>query len=220
MTLHKTRILAIATLAMCSLMIPGVLAAAAPDITYSATGTFASPPISGDDTLRLAGEPFSVSIVVSASTPPYKTGPNWAGYHQLKLTGTVHSGLVGPTPVSIASGEASIIQALDPGEFDQFTMEAPIKVVGISLTIKAQIQMPWGTISNQLLHPFNPVTMSTTNTSFTYSDGTSTSVLAIQSGTLTATIPSGSPAKRISAAQRFSFQQPLAILSRRSVLLG
>jgi hypothetical protein len=220
MILHKTRVLAIAILAMCSLMIPGVLTAAAPDITYAATGTFAAPPISGDDTLRLAGEPFSVSIVVSASTVPYKTGPNWAGYHQLKLTGTVHSGLVGPTPVSIASGEASIIQALDPEQFDQFTMEAPIKVVGISLTIKAQIQMPWGTITNQLLHPFSPVTLATTNTSFTYSDGTSTSVLAISTGTLTATIPTGSTTKRISGIPHFSFQEPLAIISRRSVLLG
>jgi hypothetical protein len=132
----------------------------------------------------------------------------------------LYPGLIGPWPYSIASGEASIIQALDPYEFDQFTVEAPIRIVGIRTRIKAQIQMPWGTISHQLLHPFNPVTLSTTNTSFTYSDGTSTSVLAIQSGTLSATIPSGSPARRISAVQRFSFEQPLATLSRRSVLLG
>lgn len=220
MTLHKTQALSVTILAICSLMIPGVLPAAAPDITYAASGTFAAPPISGDDTLRLAGEPFDVSIVVSASTAPYKTGPNWAAYHQLKLTGTVHSGLVGPTPVSIASGEASIIQALDPGQYDLFTMEAPIKVVGIDLTIDAQIELPWGSLSTPLLHPFNAVTLATGNTAFTYSDGTSTTVLSISSGTLTATIPAGAPAKWISGLQRFSFQDPSAVISRRFALWG
>lgn len=220
MTLYKRQALAIAILAICSIMIPGVLAAAAPDITYAATGTFAAPPVSGDDTLRLAGEPFSVSIVVSASTVPYKTGPNWAAYHQLKLTGSVHSGLVGPTPVSIASGEASLEQALDPSQYDLFTMEAPIKVVGIDLTIDAQIEMPWGTISTPLLHPFTTVNLATGNTTFTYSDGTSTTVLTIQSGTLTATIPTGSTTKQISGIPHFSFQEPLALVSRRFALVG
>jgi len=220
MTLHKRQALTIVMLAICSMIIPGVLAAAAPDITYSATGTFASPPVSGDDTLRLAGEPFSVSIVVSASTAPYKTGPNWAAYHQLKLTGSVHSGLVGPTPVSIASGEASLEQALDPGQYDLFTMLAPIKVVGIDLTIDAQIVMPWGTITTPLLHPFTSVTLATGNTTFTYSDGTSTTVLQIQSGTLTATIPTGAPASRVRGISHFSVQEPLALVARRFALLG
>jgi len=192
MTLHK-RAMWIALLAICCLWIPS-LSAQAPIITYTASGTFAAAPTSGNDSLKLASEPFSVSIAVSAATPPFKTGPNWAAYHRLHLTGTVHSGLLGPTPVSIASGEASIQQALDPGQFDQFVMTAPVKVVGIDLTLKAVVQMPWGTISNQLLHPFGAVTLSPANATLTYSDGTNTTVLGIQSGTLTATIPTGSTA--------------------------
>ena len=192
MTSRKTLAIAIAVAAICSFSIPATLSAAAPNITYTASGTFASTPTSGGDQLKLAGEPFSVSIVVSASTVPYKTGPNWCAYDALKLTGTVHSGLLGPSPVSIASAESSIIQATDAPSYDLFTMEAPIKVVGVSLTIKAQIVMPNATIKNGLLYPFGSVALAPGNATLTYSEGTESTVLGIQTGTLTATIPTSS----------------------------
>lgn len=160
--------------------------ATAGTITYTASGTFAATPSSGSDTLKLAGEPFSVTITVSASTPPYKHGSNWAAYNKLKLTGSVHSGLLGHTPVNIASNQANIIQAIAPNQYDMFTMEAPVQVVGISLTIKAPIVLPWGTISNQMLHPFSAVTLAPGNASMSYADGTNTTVIPVQSGTLTA----------------------------------
>jgi hypothetical protein len=120
---------------------------------------------------------------------PFKTGPNWAAYNKLKLTGSVYSALLGTTPVNIASNQASIIQAIAPNQYDLFTMEAPITVIGIALTIKAPIVMPYGTIKNQLLHPFNAVSLAPGNASVTYSNGTDSTTLAVQSGTLTATIP-------------------------------
>ena len=158
MTLRNTLSVTIAALALSfSAASSNLLAATAPIITYTASGTFASTPISGADTLKLAGEPFSVAISVSESTPPYKYGPNWAAYNKLKLTGTVHSGLLGTSPITIVSTQASIIQAfaLAPTQYDMFTMEAPIKVVGINLTIKAVIIMPYGTFKNPLLPIFN-----------------------------------------------------------------
>lgn len=170
-------------------VIAGTAATTAPIITYTATGTFASVPTSGADTLKLAAEPFTVSIAVSAATVPFKTGPNWAAYNRLKLTGSVHSALLGPTPVNIASNQASIIQAIAPNQYDLFTMEAPVNVIGIALTIKAPIVMPYGTIPNQLLHPFSAVNLAPGNASVTYSNGTDTTVLGVQTGTLTATIP-------------------------------
>ena len=122
---------------------------------------------------------------------PYEHGPNWAAFHQLKLTGTVYSGLLGATPISIASNEATIIQAFDPSQYDIFTTEAPINVVGIAIDIKAVIIMPFGTFSNPLLHPFaEPITLAPSNATLTYSDTTNTTVLAIQTGTFTATTPS------------------------------
>jgi len=183
---------AIAVAALGCFGISNALAAAtAPAITYTASGTFASTATSGADTLRLAGEPFSVSIAVSSSTQPFKHGSNWAAYNKLKLTGTVHSGLLGTTPVTIASSESTIIQGIDPGQYDQFTMEAPIKVVGISLTIKAVITMPSGTIGKPTLGPFSAITLVPANSTVTYQDSSSSTVLAVASGTLTATVPSG-----------------------------
>ena len=164
-------------------------ASTSPIVTYAASGTFASTPISGSDTLKLAGEPFSVSIAVSESTVPYKTGSNWAAYNKLKLTGSVYSGLVGSTPITISSSQATIIQGIDPKKYDTFTMEAPISVLGISLTIKALIVMPIGTITKLTLAPFKAVTLAPGNATVTYSDSSASTVLAIQVGTLTATIP-------------------------------
>lgn len=224
MTLQKRYLVAIALFAICCMTIPHGLAASsttAPDITYTATGTFASPPMSGADTLELAGEPFEVSIVVSAATEPYKTGENWDAYHELHLTGSVHSGLVGQTPITIGSTEASIIQAIDPTSFDQFTMEAPIKVVGINLTIDAVIEMPYGTLSKPTLHYFtNPITLSPANAKLTYSDGSTTTVLAIASGTLTATIPTGNTSSRVKASPSFGLREHAAIVGRRFEWVG
>src|SRR5579871_2007980 len=164
MTLRQTLATSLALAAVCCIALPQRLAAAtASTITYTASGTFASAATVGADTLKLAGEPFSVTIAVSSTTAPNKTGKNWALYTTLKLTGTVHSGLLGPTPVSIASGGASIEQLIDPSKYDEFIMGAPIKVVGISLTIKANIVMPINTISKPLLHPFSAVSLAPGN---------------------------------------------------------
>lgn len=200
MKLQKTlaitiAIAAISCFAVSNTLFAATIPATAPIITYTASGTFATPAASGADTLKLAGEAFSVTIQVSAATVPFKHGPNWAAYDKLKLTGTVHSGLLGTTPVNIASAEAAIIQALDPGQYDLFTMEAPVRVVGISLVIKAKIAMPWGTIPKMLLYPFKaPVAMTVTNATVTYSQNSNDTVLSVVKGNLTATIPGGGAA--------------------------
>ena len=195
MTLQKTLSIAIGVAAIsCFTVSNKLVAQTAPIVTYTASGTFASTPTSGADTLKLAGEPFSVSISASSAAEPFKHGSNWGAYHQLKLTGEVHSGLLGTQPVSIASSESTIIQAIDPNQYDKFTMEAPVKVVGISLTIDAVIILPNNTIANPHIHPFSAVSLVPSNATLNYSNGTDTTVLAIASGTLVATIPSGSTA--------------------------
>ncbi len=169
-------------------------ATTAPNVTYTASGTFANPQVSGTDTLKMAGEPFTISIVANAAAVPVKHGPNWAVYSPLKMTGQVHSGLLGPTPVSIASGAASIELTVGPSS-DIFTTAFPVKVVGISLTINATITLPGGTLANQLVHPFGAVTITSKNATVIYSDGTNSTTLAIQTGTVTGTIPSPGAAR-------------------------
>ena len=192
MTFQKTLTTAIAVAAIYCFTISDRMDAATTagtTITYAASGTFAATALNGADTLKLAGEPFTVTIAVSSATPPTKTGPNWALYTKLRLTGSVNSGLLGPTPVPIVSGGASIEQLIAAGKYDSFVMAAPIRVVGLSLTINATIQMPLNTITKPLLHPFNPVSLVPSNATVVYSDGTNSTTLAIQTGTLTATIP-------------------------------
>lgn len=146
MTFRNTPAISIA--AICIVVSSGSLYAAAPTITFAASGTFAATPTSGADSLKLAGEPFSVSIMVSAAAMRYQRGSNWAAYNGPKLAGMVHTGLLGPTPATIASLEASIQQAIDPGQNDQFVMQAPVKVVYASRN-----GCP------TLLHPFAPVSL-------------------------------------------------------------
>jgi hypothetical protein len=194
MTFRKTLSIAMAVAAISCLTFTGNLAAAtapatAPIITYAASGTFGAVPTSGSDTLKLAGEPFSVSIKVSASDVPFKTSPGFAAYNKLKLTGTVHSGLIGSTPVNIASGEATITQGINGTVDDILTLEAPIKVTGIALTIKATILLPAGTLTKPLLHPFSTVTIAPANGTMVYSDSTASTELSIQTGSVNATIP-------------------------------
>jgi hypothetical protein len=52
----------------------------APNITYTATGTFDTVVISGADVFKLAGEPFSISVVVNAAATPSSHGSQWAKY--------------------------------------------------------------------------------------------------------------------------------------------
>lgn len=194
MKLRQTLGIAIAVLATGNLTFSSRLAAAtlpatAPNITYTAAGTFSSAVVSGADTLKLAGQPFTVSVVVSAATVPFKTGPNYAIYNKLKLTGSVYSGLLGSTPINIASAQSTIQQAINPANYDQLVIQAPIQVIGIGLTVKAVVLMPLGTIARPLLYPFKAVALAPGNATVTYSDGSASTVLSIQTGTLTATIP-------------------------------
>ncbi|HTQ53808.1 MAG TPA: hypothetical protein VMI94_05060 [Bryobacteraceae bacterium] len=165
--------------------------AAAPNVTFTAAGTFASTPTSGSDSLKLANEPFTISVVANAAAVPISHGPNWAVFSPLKMTGVVHSGLLGPTPVSIASYAAGIEQLVGP-QFDEFVLAVPVRIVGINLTIHATVFMPPGTIPNQLIHIFGPVPMNPSTATVTYSDGYNTTSLAIQTGTLSATVTGSS----------------------------
>ena len=161
----------------------GALPDTAPNVTFTAAGTFVNPQTNGDDTLKLAGEPFSISIVANAGTAPVQHGPNWAVLSPFKMTGSVHSGLLGPAPINIVSAGASIFEAVS-SSYDVFEAGFPVKVVGLSLTIDARITLPAGTLTKPLIHPFSAVTLGPDNATVTYSNGTSSTTLSVQSGTL------------------------------------
>jgi len=182
---------------VCGLLIAGVCGvsaayAAAPNVTFTASGSFASPLI-GTDELRLAGEPFSITVAANSGSIPIQHGGNWAVLSPFKMTGTVHSGLLSTTPVNISSTAASIQQAIGT-TYDIFIIAFPIKVVGISLTIKANIILPAGTLSTLYIHPFPAVALAPGNATVSYTDSSGTTSLAVATGSLTATAPASATA--------------------------
>ncbi len=162
-------------------------ATTAPNVTYKASGVFANPPVSGTDEFRLAGEPFSMSVVANAALTPTRHGAQWAQYNDLSMTGTVQSGLV-PTPIAIANSTTDILLATGNPNVDFFELGSPILVVGLKMTVSARISMPKGTIANALIHPFTaPVTLTPANALMTYTYGTVSATLGIN-GTLSTSL--------------------------------
>ena len=204
---RKMHVVAIAGAAMFCLAVSEKLVAASPDtapnITYTATGTFASPQLSGADVFKLAGEPFSIMVVVNAATVPASHGSQWAKYTMLPLTGSISTGLE-PTPYAIESKYTSIELATGNPSYDVFAMFAPVSVVDTPIYVIANIEMPPGTIAKPLAHPFaaiklgpctQPVPPGPCVDTVTYSDPSTgaTTTLGIATGSLAGTIPSGGP---------------------------
>jgi hypothetical protein len=192
MILRKVWGIALAAGVMCGwVSLSPVAKAAGHNVIYTATGTFASPPVSGQDLFKLAGEPFSLSILANTGMTPSTHGGHWATYKGLTMTGTVQSGLL-PTPTTISNKGTDIEIATGNPSYDVFEMFSPVTIVGMQVSITALITLPTGTVVNALIHPFAaPVTISPSNSTVTYSNGTATTILKIASGTLNATLSGG-----------------------------
>ncbi len=158
--------------------------ATAPNVTYTAAGVFGSPK-SGNDLFQLQGEPFSISVVANEADVAKTHGPLWASYTALKMTGTVQSGLL-PTPLTIANSGTAIELATGNPSYDVFVMFSPIKVIGITLTIIATVDLPKTALTNDHILPFASVPIPATAT-MSYSDGTNTTVMGLK-GTLVAKV--------------------------------
>jgi hypothetical protein len=143
--------------------------------------------VSGADTLKLAGQPFTISVVGNSSLKPTKHGRNWANFTNLAMTGTVYSGLIPDQPIAISASTAAINQTVGASE-DIFQSGFPVEVIGIALTVQAKLILPGGTLSTALLRPFASVTLGPTAT-VTYSDTTASTVLSIANGTVVGTLP-------------------------------
>lgn len=186
--------------ALC-LAAPLQLVAAEPDlgatVTFSASGTFTATPVSGADTLKLSGQPFTITITASSSKKPTKHGRNWALFNPLPMTGVVYSGLIPDQPIDISATTSTIEQTVGASE-DIFKAAFPVTVVGIPLQVEAYIPLPGGTLTKALIRPFASVALPSTAT-VTYKNSTAATVLGIQVGTLAATVPSGGPAQSAAA---------------------
>jgi uncharacterized protein (TIGR03437 family) len=196
---RKMRTVAMAAAAMSCLTASEKLVAAGPDtapnVTYTISGTFASPQISGKDGFMLRGEPFSISVVINAAMVPTSTGAHWAKYTKLVMTGTVDSGIQ-TMPVPISSNFAAVELANGNPAYDVLELFAPVTAfAGIQVNLLANIQLPPGTFVKPLAHPFAAVSLAPPDLgptyTVTYSNSTGSTSLGIASGTIVATIPGG-----------------------------
>ncbi len=143
---------------------------------------------SGSDLFQLQGEPFSISVVANEADVAKSHGPLWAGYNALKMTGTVQCGLL-PTPVAISNSSTSIELATGNPSYDVFELYSPVKVIGITLTIVANLDLPKTALTNDHILPFAAVALPA-NATMSYSDSTDTTVLYLK-GSLVGAVPGG-----------------------------
>jgi len=192
-SMHKMRAVTIATGAVMAAGAMWHLAAStqpatAPDVIYTAQGTFASPQLSGADLFQLAGESFKIYVTANMADAPHATGTGWAAYTDLKLQGLVGTGL-DPSPVPIASSYTFMALAIGTAN-DALELAAPVTVIKSKVTMRATIKMPLNTfLKGWRIYPFgSKVTLAPATATASYANGTDTTTLAIASGSLTATL--------------------------------
>ena len=180
-SIPKTRSIAIVVAAI-SFFAVAQSPAAAQQVIYGVTGTFASPAISGNDKFDLAGQPISITLTGNETMTPVQQGTHAALYSGLQATATVQSGLV-PTPIVINTKATSILFYTGIPQFDFVEVGAKVPVLGLTLTITAKIAMPKGTLTSQFISPFSaPAGLTTKNANVSYSDGTDTTLLGLTGG--------------------------------------
>jgi uncharacterized membrane protein YraQ (UPF0718 family) len=182
--------------ALLCMIVPARLSAqstnAGENIKYTASGTFGATPVSGNDTLKLSGENFSITVLGNSAKTPVQTGKNWAIFGGMKMSGTVYSGLLPGQAISISSKKASIQQTLSPSQ-DIFQCTFPVTVVGIALNVTAKVYLPGGTLKKATgLRPFASISLDDPSDTVVYSNPTAATTLSIASGTIAGTGSSGS----------------------------
>ena len=203
---EKARSIAIAATIVCSLAASKHLAAACSSqvISYQASGTFGATVISGADKLKLAGEPFSITLYVCQSKAPSQTFPDHTIYAGIELTGTVKSALV-LAPYNIRATPVTLVLVQPITGTDSIQVLGTLQVFGAPIAIKGVIALPAGTLTSLNIAPFSSVPIVTAKSGFVYTQGGLSTTLPLI-GTASATVytPPGaqaSPLLHTSAAR-------------------
>ena len=140
-----------------------------PVVTYGASGGFGPNVIKGDDSFKLAGEPFSITLYVCESKQPGpRSGPDYSVYSGIEFTGTVNSSLI-TTPYSIKPTAVTFV-LVDPATGDDLVeVEGNLTVFGSLIFIHASIALPPGTLASTAIAPFTGVAIDTADSAFSYS---------------------------------------------------
>jgi uncharacterized protein (TIGR03437 family) len=135
-------------------------------VSYSVTGTFATPALSGPDALKLAGKSFSISATIDslAACCPYTT------------TITVQAG-----SLPAVSGSAQV--TLSAGNPGSITVTGAVSLLGVSIPFAATALLPLG---SSLPYPFASESIVASGSTATYGNSGAPTILGIASGTASA----------------------------------
>jgi len=147
-------------------------------IAYQASGNFGANVVSGTDTLKLAGQPYSITLYACETLIPTKTGANWAEYYPIELTGTVKSQLL-VTPYTIPPTPTAFIVQVPASGQDSFQIIGNVTIAGSTVNIHAAIAVPFGTITTTGIAPFSSVAIKTSKSEFIYSQGSNSTSLSV-----------------------------------------
>jgi uncharacterized protein (TIGR03437 family) len=177
----KMRWIAIAAAVICGFAASqNLVAASCPGalIAYTTAGQFGSTPASGKDLLQLAGEPFELTVYACNTMTPTKTGPSYAVYSPVGMTGIVQSGILGyPTKIR---GYAGLILAAATGSPDAIEIIAPVEIEpGVTINIQGVLTIPAGTLNSTSIAPFSKVSMVTGKSVLSYSASGNSSTLYV-----------------------------------------
>jgi len=149
----------------------------APTVAYTATGTFATPPIHGYDKLGLAGQPFSITILASEGLKPTRRTKTSARYDNVPLSGSIASAYTYGVPLPILVNASIILQVGAAGAPDEMKLSFQANFIDVPLQVAAEATMPAGTITSPAIAPFNtPVTLTLTNATARYAGSESTTL--------------------------------------------
>src|SRR5579863_7840569 len=125
-----------------------------PNVTYTASGTFAATPVSGKDSVQLAGYPFTLEVVANESLSPTSSGANWAKYDGLAIRVRSGSGWTYGSPTTFQNRRASVTLAMGNPDYDVFAVFAPVSLGGLWVTFHAEAHLPKGTLTSVQILPF------------------------------------------------------------------
>ena len=192
-SIRKMQPIVVASAALCCYA--GPVPAQESNVTYTASGIFATPPVSGEDVFFLAGAPFTITFVVNEAKKPTRYTETTAEYTDVFVNAKIIIGLglleLYDRPVNL------FLMAGAPNQPDWIFITFPYPFSGDTIIFTAKIMMPAGTIITPAIRPFTaPVTLTPSDGVMTYAchkcaapwTGHSTT-LGIAEGTLTGTAP-------------------------------
>lgn len=135
-------------------------------IKYAASGVFGATVIGGKDLLKLAGEPFSITLYACESLVPTRKGSDYSAYYPIVMQYTVKSAL--QTQPYSNSGKATFILTVPPVGLDSVQVTSPLAVLGSTVTIHGNLALPSGTFTTTSIGPFPSSSVTTSKSEFVY----------------------------------------------------